>query len=235
MSCFHLFSMLTWQLFTPQNESIQKSIIECFENSDHIEVQQPPLTPTIARSATATPNPFLAEMNNHRPKTPMFNGNHTPVNGKHTSAVRTVFSPTPAVATEQQTLPPIPPRQRPKVYPQIRIPINIVRRGQKIEQSKTENNNSSPVDVQMAGSTPKTTPDENEPKLNGNSCYDDSVLTIHDPCPCKSGAHPKVPSVRLDNGFGFNQQRGENSTKFMLTPFDVALNFCILNFNWQKY
>lgn len=224
MNCFHLFLVFTWELSTLQNDSIQKSIIECFENSDHIEVQQPPLTPTIARSNAATPNPFLTELNNHRPQTPMLNGNHTPVNENYTSAAKTVFSPTPSVATEQPILPPIPPRQRPKVFPQIRIPINIVRRGQTIyEQSKTENNNSSPVDDKLTESTPKISAEKCEPKLNGNSCYDDSVLTIHDPCPCKSGAHPRVPSVQRDNCFGSRQNRGKNSIKI---HFDI-LWLCI--------
>ncbi|XP_055323144.1 uncharacterized protein LOC129578440 isoform X2 [Sitodiplosis mosellana] len=167
------------------NDSIQKSIIECFENSDHNEVQQPPLTPTIARSATVTPNPFLMEFtesNGYRPQTPILNGNHT-------AAAKPLVSPAASVVSSvagRPPLPPVPPRQRPKALPQIRIPIDIIRRGNKVyEQGKTENNNH--VDAEAFENTPKISPEKIEPKLNG--------------------AHPKVPSVRLYNGISFKEIR----------------------------
>lgn len=184
-----------------QEDSIQKSIIECFENSDPIEVQQPPLTPTITRSAASTPNPFAAdllEIKNHRSQTPILNGHHV-------AATKSCVQPPPP-------LPPVPPRQRPQALPQMRIPINIVKRAQKTgnEQEKNENQNFNQVDAE----TPSSSPEKNEPKLNGNSCKDDSKLIIHDPCPCRSGAHPKTANVRPSN-FAYNehQNRGKKTIR----------------------
>lgn len=201
------------------------------ENS-YNDVYQQPLTPIITRSATVTPNPFLVEfqdLNNHRQQiqTPIVNGKHTPIlNGKYTpnnystqslvsSTYNTPIGSTPTPPSQRPPLPPIPPRRpqsispahplvsTPKALPPIRIPIDILRRAEKINtEAKNERNTMNSISAEA----PKTSPEKNETQLNGNSCYDDSKMIIDPcPCPCQSGAHPKTPNIEVSNGYSYKE------------------------------
>lgn len=205
----------------------------------------PPIqnTPFIARSSTATPNPFLDDCQIlNRPKTPLFNGNHTP---QQPLMKPTVLSP--KAVPVRPSLPPVPPRSRPTTpLTPIRIPVDLVRRRQKTVEERRTVTVPIPVQERNGGEAKKIpSPEKIESKSNGNCSYEEIKQINQNPCPCKSGAHPKIPVNLPVNGFISKQPvRGkEISFKHFVMNFFVKYldKFCFgqrivanTNERWRK-
>ncbi|XP_031626458.1 uncharacterized protein LOC116342832 isoform X2 [Contarinia nasturtii] len=101
----------------------------------------------------------------------------------------TTVSPPKMTSPAVKSLPPVPPRQ-PKPLPQIRIPINIVRRTPAVEHEKHYIHHFAMKyangEVKL---TERVSPTKNDEKrMNGNQ----EATPISNSCPCETGAHPKT-------------------------------------------
>lgn len=110
---------------------------------------------------------------------------------------------------QPRPLPPVPPRQRPKAPEPIRIPLELVKKRPKADESDMNNivakNNAKNLEMGKSanyGMTAKNAngfPEKDEVKLNGNSCNNGIGQNGNDPCSCQSGAHPKLKKIQNEN------------------------------------
>lgn len=193
-----------------QNDTLQKTIIGCIENTD--EYQHRPITPAsngrISCPPTRTPTPtpsLISFKNDHRaespislPITPASNGRIScpPIPTPSLISVQNPRVDSPVLFNSQATpsVPPIPPRQRPKALAPIRIPLDISRRRNSSASEKSNNQNN----LNHNGNHSEVSPEKIiiEPiKQNGNYCDDAFKPQIEQTSCCQLGAHPKKPQI----------------------------------------
>lgn len=197
-----------------QNDTLQKTIIGCIENTN--EYQHRPITPAsngrISCPPTPTPTPSLISVkNDHRSDSPI----SRPITPASNGRISCPPTPTPSLISVQNhrvdspvlnnsqatpSVPPIPPRQRPKALAPIRIPLDISRRRNSSTSDKFNNLNN----LNHNGNHSDVSPEKIiiEPiKQNGNSCDNDFKHPIEQTSCCQLGAHPKNPQINQNTNY----------------------------------
>lgn len=188
--------------FSIQKQTLEKAIIECAENANHRDNrnQSTPKNNISQEKAAPTLNPFITDIDASIANDEQSPAEQRPVVPNVQISNKTVSSPITINARPQ--LPPIPPRQR-SIEP-IRIPMHLVQ-PKKAADVVDNNNSNSMYPITSNSMQSKAVPDiykTSQQNGNGNSDHNTIELNNHDnPCPCKSGAHPKQPNKCQENGY----------------------------------